>query len=178
MLAMPKRRQATQFKNTIKMTSFSHFKDKDIRFDSPPFLTSSDGYEMYLQVHAAGHSAGSKGTHISTFLYLKAGENDDLLDWPMRGRFTVELLNQERDENHKLATIHFAETAPTNYNSRVRDGHVPVGFGLSKFISHEDLEGESLPPHTQYLKDDTLYFRVNMTEMDSSSKPWLAGAIS
>ena len=177
MLAMPRRRQGTQFRHVIKMTPYSDFKDSERQFYSTPFLTSPDGYELCLNVDAAG-TLGGENAHVSTFLFLMEGPNDNILEWPMRGKFSIELLNQEKDEDHKLGTISLAEKEGTGYNSRVKHGRAPEGFGRPKFMSHKDLEGDSLPPITKYLKEDTLYFRVTMTEMESSSKAWLAGALS
>ena len=96
----------------------------------------------------------------------------------MRGVFSTELLNQERDQNHKRHLVHFDEAVPLQYVSKVSKGHASCGWGLHTLFKHQDLQIEVLPFHTQYLKDDTLYIRVTMTERISTSKPWLAGATS
>ena len=57
---------------------------------------------MCLRVDAGGNGDG-KGTHILVSLYLMAGENDANLEWPMRGTFSIVMLNQEKDGNHKNA---------------------------------------------------------------------------
>ena len=54
---------------------------------------------MCLHIYPGGHGDG-EGTHISAYLYLMAGENDDHLEWSMRGIFSIEVLNQEEDQNH------------------------------------------------------------------------------
>ena len=95
----------------------------------------------------------------------------------MRGTFSIELLNQERDQNHGKDLVCFDETKANDWNSKVSKGRSSVGWGKPEFLDYQELEGESLPSQTQYLKDDTLYFRVAMTEEMSTSKPWLAGAI-
>ena len=53
-----------------------------------------------------------------------------------------------------------------------------VNMGHITLVKHQDLGKESLPSQIQYLKDDTLYLKVTMTEIKSRSKPWLAGAMS
>ena len=125
---------------------------------------------MCLRVDAGGNGDG-KGTHISTFLYLMAGENDNNLEWQMRATFTIELLNQDEDQNHHKATLSYTATTPDESNSKVSEGLAESGWGKPKFITYQDFE------NMQYLKDDTLYFRVTMTKQVSESKPWLAGAI-
>ena len=107
-----------------------------------------------------------------------AGENDGNLEWPMRGIFSVELLNQEQDHNHKQLSVYFDTIEAKTYNSKVNKGHGSVGYGIPDLIKHQELERKSIPSQIQYLKDDTLYFQATMTRKLSSSKPWLAGALS
>ena len=56
-----------------------------------------------MQVYAAGYGDG-EGTHVSVFLHLMKGPHDDKLEqsghWPLRGTFTIELLNQLNDSDH------------------------------------------------------------------------------
>ena len=106
-----------------------------------------------------------------------AGENDENLEWPMRGAFSIELLNQKEDQNHKQRSVRFRESEANKDNSRVSNRRAPSGWGFHEFVEHQDLKGEAIPSQMQYLKDDTLYFRVTMTKKMSASKPWLAGAI-
>ncbi len=76
---------------TIKLTNYlKHKNDKDV-FYSPPFYTSYTGYKMCLAVDANGW--GTEGTHVSVYVCLMKGDNDDSLSWPFTGTVTVELLN-------------------------------------------------------------------------------------
>ena len=171
--------------HVFKMTNFSKLKEKGEKWCSPPFYAFPGGYKMCLRVHPGGNGDG-KGTHISAFLYLMAGENDEILEWPMRGIFSIELLNQIQDGNHKMCSVAFCETNANEQNSKVSKGRAPNGWGRPKFVEHKDIEDNVALPglipripllRTQYLTDDILYFRVTMTEQMSKSKPWLAGAI-
>ena len=158
------------------MANFTELKEDKEEWYSPPFYAFPGGYKMCLIVYAGGNGDG-EGTHISAFLYLREGENDEDLEWPMRGTFSIELLNQEEDQNHKKQSVSFDETEENEWNSKVSNGRVLSGWGKHKFVGYEELKEESLPSQTQYLKDSTFYFRVTMTEKVSTSKPWLAGAI-
>ena len=149
--------------HVFKMTNFSKLKKEKECWSSRPFYTFPGGYKMFLKVYAGGHG-NAKGTHISAFLVLVAGKNDETLEWPMRGTFSIELLNQKEDQNHKKQSVHFNETKAQSWNSKVDKVRPPSGLGCTKFVKYQDLERESLPSQTQYLKDDTLYFRVAMTE--------------
>ena len=163
--------------HVFKMTNFAKLKEKKERWYSAPFYAFPGGYKLCLNIDTGGYGDG-EGTHISAFLYLMAGENDENLEWPMRGTFSIELLNQKEDQNHTHHSIYFDETEADDYNSKVSEALAESGWGLHKFMDYQDLGPGSLLPQTQYLKDDTLYFRVTMTKKMSTSKPWLAGAIS
>ena len=95
----------------------------------------------------------------------------------MRGTFSIELLNQKEDQNHKQQSVCLKDTTAHGWNSKVSKNCSANGVGCPTFVKYEELEGESLPSQTQYLKDDTLYFRVPMTEKISTSKPWLNATI-
>ncbi|XP_064399375.1 TNF receptor-associated factor 5-like [Halichondria panicea] len=130
---------------------------------SPPFLTSASGYKMCIRVDTG------KATHVSVYAYLMKGDNDDSLSWPFTGRVTFELLNQLEDDNHHKETTTF--TADSVSSQRVVDGERGgTGRGRTKFISHANLDYNA-DNNTQYLKDDTLIFRVSAEAPDY--KPWL-----
>ena len=162
--------------HVFKMANYTKLKENKEEWYSPPFYAFPGGYKMCLNIEAGGYEDG-EGTHISACLFLMAGENDENLEWPMRGTFSIELLNQKEDQNHKKRSLCFKATEADDYNSKVSKGRASSGWGWNTFFKHQDLEKESLPPQTEYIKDDTLYFRVTMTKKISNSKAWLAGAI-
>ena len=83
---------------------------------TPGFYTLTCGYKMCLCICANGYGEG-KGTHVSVFLRLMKGENDDALTWPIRYSCTITLLNQLRDEDHhSQSTICYMNT-PNPHNS-------------------------------------------------------------
>ena len=153
---------------TFKVNHISEQKSTDQRFFSPPFSTSRFGYKMCVRVHANGYGDG-KGTHVSVFAFLLKGDNDDSLTWPFTGTVTFELLNQLEDKNHRKLTVTFQ--ADVVVSQRVVDRErAPLGYGHPKFISLTEL-GYQPDKNCQYLKDDTLVFRVSAEASDY--KPWL-----
>ncbi len=96
------------------------------------------------------------------------GDNDDSLSWPFTGTVTVELLNQLEDKNHYKETTTFR--ADKVESQRVVGSERGGGYGRPHFISHSDLDYNA-SKNTQYLKDDTLVFRVSVQVPDY--KPWL-----
>ncbi len=152
----------------FRVKNFEIHKLKGKKFFSTPFFTSASGYKLCINVDANGSGAG-EGTHVSLFAYLMKGDNDDSLSWPFTGTVTVELLNQLEDKNHHKLIIPFL--ADSVAGQRVVDGErSPNGWGRPNFIFHADLAHKPLT-NTQYLKDDTLIFRVSAEAPDY--KPWL-----
>ncbi len=141
------------------------FRVTDIRqrngiFTSPSFYTSLYGYHMDIKVYVNGEGS-AMGSHVSVYVYLIKGKYDDRLNWPFEGDVTIELLNQLEDKNHHSKVVHF-----TTKNYRI----VGDGFGFAEYISHSKLSSPSAS-NTEYLKNDTLYFRIFAKVSDC--KPWL-----
>ena len=130
------------------------------RVNSPSYYTSPNGYKMSLRVFANGHGSGRR-THVSVFAKFARGRHDDLLKWPFIGSITFTLLNQLEDKNHYELT----GTATAFDNGQVGDD-----CGFEQFIPHSALVCDVVSK-TQYLKDDSLYFRMSVKPADH--KPWL-----
>ena len=141
---------------TFKLTNYQHKVENKKYFMSPSFYTSPEGYHMSAKVCANGYGDG-KGTHVSVYAYIVEGKNDSKLKWPFIGKV---LLNQLKDDNHHIKTV-----------SVKMEHNVQVGKGCGYlFIPHSELD-HNPSNNTQYLKDDTLYFRVSVKVPDH--KPWL-----
>ncbi len=152
-------------KNTLTFRIKNIYRHKDIY--SPAFFTTASGYKLCIRVNANGVGAGER-THVSVYAHLMKGDNDDSLSWPFTGTVTVELLNQLEDKNHHTGTTTFP--ARSMASQRMVGRKRGTGYGWEEFISHADLAHERLT-NTQYLKDDTLIFRVSAEAPDN--KPWL-----
>ena len=139
---------------TFKLGNFTLWvKTKEVWLSSP-FFAFTEGYQMFLSVEAAGND---EGTHVSVFLYLMKGPYDDELEqsghWPLRGRFTIELLNQLNDSDHYSPTVMYI---PSSSDKRMYGDKIDAVEVAVEFISHD-----TLFKHDGYLKDDTLYFRIS-----------------
>lgn len=150
-----------------KLTNFQESKAKQKDWTSPPFYSHPRGYKLCLNVEVNGYETG-KGSHISAFVYVMKGKNDEQLPWPCRAHVTIELLNQLQDEGHHRHSVDLE-----NENAaRVKEGETTGnGYGPHKFISHDELQYD-VKGNTQYLKDDSLFFRVRVS-CDSIYRPWL-----
>ena len=153
-------KQQEQLPGTFAMLGYQKRKETKARFSSPSFYTSPNGYHVQVKVDASGQSKG-EDTHVSIFVHILEGKYDSRLKWPFVGQVTVTLLNQLENDNHHTKNVVFVS----------RDNKVAGNsWGKATFISHHKLAHDPVK-NTQYLKDDTLYFRVR-AEVDDH-RPWL-----
>ena len=139
-------------------------KGNDEEWYSDPVYSHFGGYKMCLRVDANGIGKG-RGTHVSVFINLLRGDNDDTLKWPFKGTIKVSLLNQLEDGQHCAKQLWLPEDVLPACSGRVTDGErANKGYGLSQFISRQDLNYCS-DKNCQYLKDNTLFFRVDCIEL-------------
>ena len=141
------------------MTEYSKHKGDDEDWYSLPFYTGPGGYKMCLGVFANGCKDGA-GTHVSVFVYLIRGEHDDKLAWPFLGDITIQLVNQNNDQDLFEKNINF-----TNENLAVANEisgldisgeRAKCAWGYSKFFPHTMFAAGA----NQYLKNDCIKFRV------------------
>ena len=144
----------------FKLPGYASKKENNEKFKSIPFYTSPGGYKMCIIVVANGAGDG-KGKHVSVYTALLEGSYDDQLHWPFLGTVTYEVLNQLTDDEH--------HSRVAKYDA---DDDMQVGSssGFPNFLPHSSLSHDPAT-NTQYLLDDTLYFRVSVTV--ANHKPWL-----
>jgi len=117
-------------------------------------------------VYANGYGKG-EGTHVSVFLCLLKGPYDDDLTWPLKGQFRVELLNQLSDKSHHSCTVMFdKDTNSKCINRIVEDDEACNGWGCHQFVS----QGDIINKDKDYLREDTIYFRIISHDISSSSR--------
>lgn len=150
---------------TFSVSNYLTKKENDQKFTSPPFYTSLYGYRMAVRVFANGDGEG-RDTHMSVCAPILEGKYDSGLQWPFIGSITFTLLNQLEDKNH------YSHTTTLNTEHKAIVG---VDWGKPKFILQSKLAHDKAK-NTEYLKDDTLYFRVSVDV--SGHKPWLECASS
>ena len=149
----------------IKIEGFQKKKEKNETWFSDPVYSHFGGYKMCLSVDANGNGSG-RSTHVSVYVHLMRGDNDDNLKWPFKGTIKVSLLNQLEDGQHYTKGPWSPDYyIPEDTSGRVTEGERAVkGCGYSKFICHQDLAYKG-DKNCQYLKDNTLFFRVDCFEL-------------
>ena len=145
---------------TIALPDYQKKKMENAAYISPLFYTHPNGYRMALKVYTNGLKAG-RGTHVSVYARIMEGKYDSGLKWPFIGTVTFTLLNQLEDKNHYTLTLVIDEA---------RNANVTDDWGFHHFIPHSAL-AHNAGKNTQYLNDDTLYFKTSVKVADH--KPWL-----
>lgn len=115
---------------------------------SPTFMTGSCGYQACLHVYMGGNSFG-KGTHISLYLQLQLGTNNDILPWPVKCNFSISLINFTKDEDH------FALIGRTEFDGTGK------GVGYPKFFSSKDLF--KTETDIRFVNNDCLILKCSLT---------------
>ncbi|XP_065901622.1 TNF receptor-associated factor 4-like [Dysidea avara] len=142
----------------VKMSNFTYYKTRGINWYSEPFYSHETGYKLCLLVYPDGNGDG-KGTHLSVYLNIMKGSHDDELTWPLRGKFEITLLNQLNNSEHCSRSVIINNDH--RYTGRVTRRYRAVGgFGVSKFVSHEDLLKVTIK--CQYLKETCVFFKINL----------------
>jgi len=151
-----------QEKSTLKfkLKGFDKMKENKEDVTSLPFYVLPRGYRMSLQVYANGHMEGN-GTHVSVFASIIKGDYDSELKWPLVGKIKFTLMNQQEDRHHHCKELKLTADHLAGINSIL---------GLPRFIRHCKLSYYQ-EKNTHYLKDDTLYFRMEVEV--ANHKPWL-----
>ena len=138
---------------TIQHFSLHKANDKELYTD--PFYTSKGGYKVTLRVDPNGYGS-SKGTDVDVFMCLMKGANDNNLQFPMTGIFTVQVMNWMGDIQHFEQSIAFDDDTPVEYRERVVTGERTDGRGI-QHMSHNELTSSN----KQYLHEDNMCFKIN-----------------
>ena len=130
---------------------FSQHKANDKELYTDPFYTSKRGYKVTLRVVPNGHKS-AKGTHVSVYMHLMKGANDNNLQFPMTGIFSVQVMNWKGDNQHFQKPIVFDDYTPVERRERVVTDKRGKGSGKRHFMLHNEL--------TRYLHEDKMCFKI------------------
>ena len=134
--------------DAFTFTQYSSRKCSDQSVYSDPFYSHHHGYKFELKIAYYDSSYND----IGASLYLMKGEYDDQLDWPVKVKVQLELLNQAGDHHNVVRTKNI------KWNKGSRGVHFIIDNNLMKY---PDLEKQS--DGVQYMMNDCLKFRVHIT---------------
>ena len=161
----------------FKLSDYRRMIEQKENWTSSPFFAFDGGYQMCLKVYPAGIREGA-GNHVSVELYLMKGPHDEKLQqlgyWPLKGNFSVHLLDQVRkgvpaEDSH---IIHSTLISDIKNSYRVtHDGMVKIDdLSIYQFVSHVDLiEPYYMSKYTNSSVNGNLYFRVQYNEEDQAT---------
>ena len=147
------------FMRTFKMENFSKKKEKGTTawygpaWYGPAMYTHLGGYKFCIAVDANGLGAGL-GKAMAVQLYSLPGEFDGQLMWPVKAKFTLELVNQHGN-NNVIAEGCDSWDKPNKSNCITAFHRITVG-GYYHFIEHSQLG--------DFLVNDTLHFLISYIE--------------
>ena len=129
---------------TFKVTEYKKKLKNNEKASSPSFYSSS-GHYMTVHIYVNGRESG-ESSYVSASVSVLSKSGEPLKNFG--GTVTLTLLNQLINEQH----------------------HAKAGKDFPTFIRHTMLDYNE-DRNTQFLKDDTLYFRVTVDL--PNQKPWL-----
>ena len=148
----------------IVMDKFEERRSKCDVWHSSPCYSSEDGYKFCLALHANGDNSG-KGSHVSLYIVLMKGKNDDNLKWPFKGEFTLQLLNWREDKNHVKTVIKFDEFTPKEWSRRLYEEERAInGRGKHRFLAHSMLHYNAVK-NTEFVSNDKLCLKIIKVEV-------------
>ena len=122
--------------------------------ESSPFYRF--GYKCKLHACPNGDSF-AKDTHLSVFLIIMKGEYDASLSWPFHKKVTFTLIDQQENAKDKenIVKSFRSNLKLKNFERPVKEQN--VGWGLSNFVSHEQLQKR------RYIVDDAIFIQFRIT---------------
>ena len=119
---------------------------------SDPFYSHPGGYLFQLNIDTNGYG-NAHNTHLSAYLKELPGDFDKELQWPIKVKLYLEILNQRGDHSHHscVGTIVF---------DRAGSNHERIGDDC-KFFPLNDL-AYNAQTNTEYLRNDSIKFRLKL----------------
>ncbi len=115
-------------------------------------IINCEEYQFKLAIETNGFGE-ARGNHLSAYLRLQAGENDQMLCWPIKVKVKIELLNQRENKEHKQVVGNVLFRKPATVWDCGMIGTNTKSFAIRAL-------GYNAHKHTEYLQNDCLSFNV------------------
>ena len=140
------------FTRPVTLTEFKKHQAKGGAgsWHSDKFYNHPGGYFFKLNIDTNGYDE-ALGTHLTAYLFLHDGDNDDKLKWPIKCTVYLQMLNQRGDHGHHTV-IHTDEFQAKGIKCFII-GTTRKFFPLAKL-------GYCANQNTEYLKNDCLKFQL------------------
>ena len=98
--------------SVLKLTNITLEETPDTNRFSDNFYSGRGGYKLRLKVYP------NMSGHVGVSINLLPGPNDDTLQFPMRGKFTITLLNQIEHRNHYECVVIARQESDEEFNRK------------------------------------------------------------
>ena len=114
------------------------------------------GYKCKLSIRPNARTIGKK-PHLSIYLIIMKGEFDAILTWPFHKKVTFTLIDQQENANDRenIVESFISDPKRRNFERPVKEEN--FGWGLAKFVSHEELQ------ERRYIVDDAIFIQFHIT---------------
>ena len=120
----------------VRIKSVSEKIKNNETFQSAAFYTHYFGYRVCLVMTPNG-IGDRQGSHVSLGISVLTDPNDARLSWPLKGQFTITLLNQAKNSNHYLTP----GIRPSFKTTNSEMSNLNIAFLSKNFISYRELFG-------------------------------------
>ena len=136
----------------IEMSGFSEKKKKEVRWFSPPYYLH--GYKMCFEVDLENNHDGFD-RYLRIDHYIMKGPFDDILQWPFRGKVTVQVVNQSGVGNY---SYEYDYSKAIKQGNRVDDDDKAIEYGtISRDLLFSQLHARGT---YLYIVNDTIKFKI------------------
>ncbi|CAB3996607.1 TNF receptor-associated factor 3 [Paramuricea clavata] len=126
---------------------------------SPDFYVGQFGYKVCARVYLNGSGMG-KGTHLSIFLVVMHGENDDLLPWPFQQEVSFKFVDQTGDQD----IVDSLRPVPSSSRFQRPTSNMNIAGGCPLFVPKSVLDSRGFIQDTVFIE-----ITVDTTGMPSRS---------
>ena len=129
---------------------------KVVALHSAPCYTKQYEYKYCTRLYLQGDGMG-RSTHVSLFFVVMKSEYDQLLNWPMQKRITLELINHVNEAENVIESF---VSNPRSSSFQRPTNNMNVASGCPMFISIEKfLTGG-------FIVDNSAYIKTTVQEVD------------
>ena len=129
---------------------------KVVALHSAPCYTKQYEYKYCTRLYLQGDGMG-RSTHVSLFFVVMKSEYDQLLNWPMQRKITLELINHVNEAENVIESF---VSNPRSSSFQRPTNNMNVASGCPMFISIEKfLTGG-------FIVDNSAYIKTTVQEVD------------
>ena len=133
---------------------------KETILESSPF--NRCGYKCRLSIKANAGIIGKKSLGLSIYIIIMKSEFDAVLTWPFHKKVTFSLIDQQENANDRENIVKSFTSDPKRHNFKRPVKEENPGWGLAKFVSHEELQ------ERRYIVDDAIFIQIHIISPEST----------